>query len=45
MTKYDAYFHVLMAGALVGGLLFMNTAGEAMWGYVNQGVSHPALLY
>lgn len=38
MTRYDAYFHLLLAGALVGGLLFMNTAGEAVWNSLNKGV-------
>ena len=38
MTRYDAYFHMLLAGALVGGLLFMNTAGESAWNSLNKGV-------
>lgn len=38
MTKYDGYFHLLMGGALVGGILFMGTAGEAMWASINKGV-------
>lgn len=38
MTKYDGYFHLLMGGALVGGILFMGTAGEAMWNTINKGV-------
>lgn len=37
MTKYDGYFHLLMGGALVGGILFMGTAGEAMWNTINKG--------
>lgn len=39
MTKYDGYFHLLMGGALVGGILFMGTAGEAMWASMNKGVN------
>ncbi|DBA97435.1 hypothetical protein WJX77_005859 [Trebouxia sp. C0004] len=37
MTRVDGYFHLLLAGALVGGLLFMNTAGESMWNSMNKG--------
>ncbi len=40
MTRVDGYFHLLLAGALVGGLLFMNTAGESMWNNMNKGVRH-----
>lgn len=37
MTRVDTYFHLLLAGSLVGGLLLMNTAGESMWNSVNKG--------
>ncbi|KAL3133238.1 hypothetical protein ABBQ38_007124 [Trebouxia sp. C0009 RCD-2024] len=37
MTKHDAYFHLLLGGVLVGGFLFMGTAGEAMWASMNKG--------
>ncbi len=40
MTRVDGYFHLLLAGALVGGLLFMNTAGESMWNSMNKGVRY-----
>ena len=43
MTRYDGYFHLLMGGALVGGILFMGTAGEAMWNSINKGVP-PCIL-
>ena len=43
MTRYDAYFHLLLGGALVGGLLFMNTAGETLWNSRNKGVSQHQL--
>lgn len=39
MTKYDAYFHLLLGGVVVGGFLFMGTAGEAMWASMNRGVT------
>lgn len=37
MTKHDGYFHMLLAGTLVGGMLFMATAGETMWNSLNKG--------
>lgn len=45
MTKHDAYFHLLLGGVLVGGFLFMGTAGEAMWASMNKGVIARGLLY
>lgn len=39
MTKHDGYFHLLMTATLLGGFLFMSTAGESVWRSANKGVS------
>lgn len=39
MTKHDGHFHLLMTAALLGGFLFMSTAGESFWRNANKGVS------
>ena len=39
MTRGDAYFHLLLAGCVVGGTLFAQSAGTALWNSHNQGVS------
>ena len=42
MTRGDAYFHVLLAGCVIGGTLFAERAGSALWDSHNRGV-RPAL--
>ena len=38
MTRGDAYFHLLLAGCLVGGTLFAQGIGESLWQRHNSGV-------
>lgn len=39
MTKHDGYFHLLMTATVLGGFLFMGTAGESVWRNANKGVT------
>ncbi len=38
MTRADTFFHSLMAGTVVGGVLLFNVFGDSIWEYWNHGV-------
>ena len=38
MTAGDAYFHLLLAGCVVGGTLLAQGVGESLWQSHNSGV-------
>lgn len=38
MSRGDAYFHMLLAGCVIGGTLFAQSAGSALWQSHNRGV-------
>ena len=44
MTKHDGYFHLLMTATVLGGFLFMSTAGESVWRTANKGVNASAVV-
>jgi len=38
MTRGDAYFHLLLAGCVIGGTLAAQSVGSSLWESNNRGV-------